>query len=166
VRACEHEVSLFLALGRGRAGRLGRALGGFDLRFCSQPGTIEGRLRLQALTVEQPLRCLLYFAGRTLASLQPFLELAGLLARAALTKPLTHYLQVAVDLGWVIATPDKPEVTLNNVDRTRLTLIPRSHRPVRSPVPARLLQRSPRDSSAPAPILPGAGRTTRRLMPR
>jgi hypothetical protein len=135
----EHHVGLRAALRGGDRGLLGSPLCSLDISVASQPGTVNGRVRLDAFTFEQPL-LLLPVRHFALAGMQLFLELAGALACATLTEPLTHELQVAVDLDRVITAPDKSKVALYDVHRTRLTLTARGHGLLRSPVHDRLLQ--------------------------
>ena len=140
---CEQPPSLLLGLahdlrGRGVKSRLlkdpgAQPLGLLELGRDSQTSALERRLRLKTRTLNQPARSLLAVGHRTLAGLHFPLTLARHLARAALTKPLTHQLQMTVDLDRVIATPDTAKVPLHHVHRARLTLTARGHRLPRSP---------------------------------
>lgn len=117
-RLLDQDVGLLTALLGGRLGLSKGPLGRLGVGFGSQTSALEGRLRLQARTLQQPARSLLAICQHTLMGLQLLLELA----RAALMEPLTDQLQVAVDLDRVIPAPNQAEVALQHEDRAHLTL--------------------------------------------
>ncbi len=138
-RLCQNGVGLLRAFLGGPFAHPNRERSRLEVGVGSQLGATEGCLCLQARAFDQPLSVLLAFCHGALASLQGLLKLAGLPRRATLTKPLAHQLQVAVNLGRVIAAPDNSKVALHHVHRTRLALTGSGHRRLRSPVCGRLL---------------------------
>ena len=61
------------------------------------------------------MRLCLFLGYGALARHKLALNLAGLFGAAARAKPLAHELEVAINLGWVVAFAHAPEVTLDHV---------------------------------------------------
>ena len=98
-----------------------------DVGLGAQPGTIDRRIRLQAPARDQSLGFVLHVGDRAFAILQALLEVADLLARAALAKPLAHQPQMAIDLVWIVAAADTPKVALDHEHRARVAFTASGH---------------------------------------